>query len=412
MIKKLYNRAPVITTLFLTEGVGCAYSFLMFSIQIFGEAELYNGEVASRTMSALSLGCIGSLFFFYPIVLTVLNIYYLFSKDIIHERKGENHIEIATIFLGSIFSLIYLALFGDITFKDWQETLYNAQKHTPIATWAVPTVLAIALVAFAGYLVLRLSKLNTLPPLVVVLCMAALYLGIAICVVCFIQITPLVLPVSFFLFNCVVLMIKTIRKVVAAWDGTEIDMEDSSFIGKCNKLLNKSKNWPWIAFLLMWPLLGILIIILTLLGQRPDSIIRAWTETSDWSLSKRVAPQNVMLDEHYLCTVAAGGHKKIVKPIRLGKRHGHEVIVNRQLCIANAFEEVLQEKMPGFHKAVRYVYDTYGYPFAKHIHSPYIADAIYILMKPLEWCFLAVLYLVDAKPENRIAVQYLPKELF
>ena len=28
------------------------------------------------------------------------------------------------------------------------------------------------------------------------------------------------------------------------------------------------------------------------------------------------------------------------------------------------------------------------------------------MMKPLEWLFLAVLYLVDEKPENRIAVQY------
>ena len=31
---------------------------------------------------------------------------------------------------------------------------------------------------------------------------------------------------------------------------------------------------------------------------------------------------------------------------------------------------------------------------------------LYYMMKPLEWLFLAVLYLVDEKPENRIAVQY------
>ena len=41
-------------------------------------------------------------------------------------------------------------------------------------------------------------------------------------------------------------------------------------------------------------------------------------ETSGWNLSRRVAPQNVYYDEHYLCTVAAGGHRKIVKPLRLG----------------------------------------------------------------------------------------------
>ena len=31
---------------------------------------------------------------------------------------------------------------------------------------------------------------------------------------------------------------------------------------------------------------------------------------------------------------------------------------------------------------------------------------VYIIMKPLEWLFLLVLYLFDTKPENRIATQY------
>ncbi len=39
------------------------------------------------------------------------------------------------------------------------------------------------------------------------------------------------------------------------------------------------------------------------------------------------------------------------------------------------------------------------------------ADLIYFLMKPLEWLFLIVLYLVDANPENRIALQYTGKGL-
>ena len=36
-----------------------------------------------------------------------------------------------------------------------------------------------------------------------------------------------------------------------------------------------------------------------------------------------------------------------------------------------------------------------------------MADLIYYLMKPLEWAFLAVLYLTDVRPEDRIAVQYM-----
>ena len=98
----------------------------------------------------------------------------------------------------------------------------------------------------------------------------------------------------------------------------------------------------------------------------------------------------------------------MVKPIRLGMRHGHQVVVNRQLCIANAFEQILEEKTPGFHKALRHFYDTYGYPIARKIHSKWVADLVYFIMKPLEWLFLIVLYLVDVRPENRIAVQYFP----
>ena len=171
-------------------------------------------------------------------------------------------------------------------------------------------------------------------------------------------------------------------------------------------MLMDSSKWPLAAFFIMLPLLGILIAVLALFGQQPDSIIRAWTETSDWTLSQKIAPEGVFYDEHYLCTVAAQGHARVVKPLRMGNRHGHEVTVNRQLCIANAFEQVLEERVPWLHCPVRRFYDTYGFPVARLIHSKYTADLIYLMMKPLEWIFLAVLYLVDEKPENRIAVQY------
>lgn len=98
-----------------------------------------------------------------------------------------------------------------------------------------------------------------------------------------------------------------------------------------------------------------------------------------------------------------------MKPIRMGERHGHRVVVNRQLCVANAFEQILEERTPRFHRAVRHFYDTYGFPIAKLIRTKGAADIVYIIMKPLEWIFLIVLYLCDVNPENRIAVQYLPK---
>ena len=93
----------------------------------------------------------------------------------------------------------------------------------------------------------------------------------------------------------------------------------------------------------------------------------------------------------------------------MGIRHGEKIVVNRQLCIANAFENLIEEKTPKFHYFVRYIYDKYGFPLAKHIHKAWQADITYILMKPLEWIFLFVLYMFDKKPENRIATQYIGK---
>ena len=72
-----------------------------------------------------------------------------------------------------------------------------------------------------------------------------------------------------------------------------------------------------------------------LFGQRPDEAIKAFLETSDWTLSTKISPPSIT----------------------------------------------------------------------------YQADITYILMKPLEWIFLLVLYIFDVNPENRIVTQYIGKKL-
>jgi hypothetical protein len=174
----------------------------------------------------------------------------------------------------------------------------------------------------------------------------------------------------------------------------------------CQDVLKKSTGWYISAFVLMFPVLCFLIIILMLFGQMPDAVIRAFTETSDWTLSQKISPPPIQYQGHYLCTVAVNGHKTIVKPIKVGTRQGITILVNRQLCIANAYEQLIEERAPKLHKLIRNLYDKYGYPISKHINNPYRADIIYIAMKPLEWLFLITLYLFDKNPENRIAIQY------
>ncbi|WP_235714670.1 DUF6688 domain-containing protein [Neobacillus dielmonensis] len=162
----------------------------------------------------------------------------------------------------------------------------------------------------------------------------------------------------------------------------------------------------WVIFL--FPALVVIQLIMVLFGQRPDSLIRVFLDTSSFHYSRipAPAPEIVEGDGHYLCTVSAAGHKKLVKPIRAGIRHGSRIVVNRQLLVANAFENILEDYTPNLHKAIRGFYDKYGYPLSRHIRTKWSADLVYLIMKPLEWFFLLVLYTVDRKPENRIHVQY------
>ncbi len=166
-----------------------------------------------------------------------------------------------------------------------------------------------------------------------------------------------------------------------------------------------------ILLLLTLPVLIILSLILILFGQQPDSAIRAFTDTYKHGLSQLdYQCENVNCGEHFLCSVGAGGHQSIVKPLRYGERNGAKIICNRQLLISNAFEELMQVKHPKLHRIIRRQYNKIGnlvHRYYRFFSIKAISDITYIAMKPLEWIFLFTLYIYDRKPENRIHTQYL-----
>jgi len=176
--------------------------------------------------------------------------------------------------------------------------------------------------------------------------------------------------------------------------------------------LNPIVKFP-ILLILCLPILIVIASSLLLFGQKPDSIVKAFTDTYKNGFSQLdYMCENVQCGGHFLCSVAANGHGRIVSPIRYGERGGKKIICNRQLLIANAFEELIEQALPKFHKIVRTNYNKVG----NLVHSYYaifenkiVADLIYIVMKPLELVFLVTLYTLDKKPENRIAQQYLNK---
>lgn len=387
MFQKIRNRFRKRPNLYVAAGSLLAGIAVMFSnVKLL----MYGMEGGMDLSSALLVGCLFGIFLFYPAALTFWNIWQLcrlrYQKEAL---KTARITDVITILWGAACVTCY-QMISDVRMEDWTETLVNTEIHTPVATWTIPTLITVGTVAFLGYLILRFIPLKMLPPLLSVLAMAAMYLGIGLCTLFTIQLMGGEFLLAVYPFNMLMVFGKTVRQVCMQQE--------------------QARRFSWIAFLLMWPLLGVLTTILILFGQKPDSLIQAWTQTSDWTLSLEQAPPNVLYDEHYLCTVAAGGHPELVKPLRMGERHGHRIVVNRQLLVANAFEELLTERMPGVHRRLRHFYDCYGYPVARHIRNRWTADIVYLMMKPLEYFFVIVLYLFDTEPENRIAVQYLGKD--
>ena len=326
------------------------------------------------------------------------------SPEPVKKKKKQPTIVLWFGLFGCFLEAIFIFIVKDMTFYNWSERLINSQKHALIWSGAYPTFFTFAALTLLALIIYSYRDANSLSPLANIFCISGILGGVVLLLVFDNQLQV----ASFHTFFLLIYSIHLLWVRIREWqeDRTEISYENRLFQW-LHQLLNKSRNWPWLAVLVALPTLALVVLVLMLFGQQPDSMIKAWTNTADWAFSQKIPPQNLIIDEHYLCTVAAGGHEKVVKPQRMGVRHGHPVVVNRQLCIANAFEQVLEEKTPRFHRFLRCNYDRYGYPFAKHIKKKWAMDLIYYLMKPLEWIFLLVLYLVDRKPENRIAMQYI-----
>lgn len=358
-----------------------------------------------------------------PVLLIVLDIVFAVRK------KEKPIFELIAFFTGSIYMMLAYWLWDLPDYTSPLNIYGAANMHEPVYSKQWMALILFAAWGFFSYFLLKFLR-KALPPLIEVFLLAGVYVGGILCFVWIFQLlcgarpegikTGILGSMSFFdwfeicclclvpvlyLIHGIVLMIRLVKE--KAERQKEIHYKNA-LLQRMNVWLLKGANLFWIAVIALLPVLGILVMLLCLFGQQPDSIIQAFTKTSDWVLSGEIAPPPVAYDTHYLCTVSLRGHRKLVKPIRYGIRKGEKIVVNRQLCIANAFEQLIMVRTPRFHRAVRHFYDTYGYPVSRHINHAWSADITYLLMKPLEWIFLMVLYLFDIRPENRISSQYLP----
>lgn len=391
---------------------------------------------------------IGEELFWRIVILVILGLpAVLVIADMVLAVKKKRYpaFELAAFSIGGVY-MAAAYRFWDLPSYDKPINIYNGMEsaHAPVNLEYSAAIVLFALLGLAGYMILKFHK-KKLPPLTEVILLGGMYVGMLLCIMFlyqlvmgvhpqpadmsalegtideaylkswkvsldevdyFIILCLCIVPVLF-LIHCIQLMITMMKEKAQEQSSKKYD---NPLLNQMNRIFVKCMGKYLLAVLAMLPLLAVLSAILLLFGQQPDSIILAFTKTSDWILSKEISPPPVAYDMHYLCTVSLRGHRRLVKPLRYGMRRNEKIVVNRQLCVANAFEQMIQERTPRFHRAVRTFYDNYGYPISKHIRTAFAADIVYILMKPLEWIFVIALYMVEEKPEDKIASQYLPRK--
>ena len=343
-----------------------------------------------------------------PGTLTIWNIY----NCIAVKPKLEKLISSLTVFIGGVFyAALYILNFDEA--GEWYEQVNAMQYHYSISSkyWLIGWIVFFG---FVGYFVLLYVRADRLTPLISALSISFLILMNIIQIAYALQISKNVDGTDCLLYvyhaNILLLSARAIHRHMK--EEAELFRDslssgaDHKKISRIYNMIDSLSKYSILIFVVLFFVIAIIELVFVLLGQGLDAPIKAFTDTADWTFSKQIPPPPLEYDGHYLCTVAAGGHTKVVKPLRLGTRRNETIMVNRQLCIANAFEELIQEKLPRFHKMIRGAYDSYGYPLSRKITTPLRADLIYILMKPLEWIFLIVLYTFDLRPEKRISRQY------
>jgi hypothetical protein len=264
----------------------------------------------------------------------------------------------------------------------------------PFATPEIYWLLALHACAALAYGISR-RRPEALPPAVEALLWAGVAIGVGVDAVAAVQVVKLLpyavaLPITLPLLAPSLACLLMLSELRARGRQRALD-----------SLGRVSARW------LPLPLLGLYAAIEGLCVGRADAFVSVVTRTCSHPLSLGTLEIVHQRDCHYLCTVAANGHPRLVRPLRHGKRRGRTILVNRQLQVANAFEDLLHERWPRFGKLARAVYDRTGLPISRWIRTPLAADFVYLAMKPAEWLFYLVLLLLDpCAPEHRIARMY------
>ena len=86
----------------------------------------------------------------------------------------------------------------------------------------------------------------------------------------------------------------------------------------------------------------------------------------------------------FVVTAASTGHARLVGPFVEIERRGEAFRANQQLLTLWQFERLWQNRFPRSHRRFRRIYNRIGPVIAARIRSPWLADAFYLALKPVE----------------------------
>ncbi|MDD5708029.1 MAG: hypothetical protein PHR35_19090 [Kiritimatiellae bacterium] len=122
--------------------------------------------------------------------------------------------------------------------------------------------------------------------------------------------------------------------------------------------------------LLRWPMWH-----LGLLGSAPFWAVSVWLSRVQYTKLPEAPPSC------FVVSAAMRGHTRLVGPLSAvaGGRYA-----NRQLVTFWRLESVWSRFSPGTHRSFRRIYNVLGATVAAHVRSPWTADAVFLLLKPME----------------------------
>ncbi len=114
------------------------------------------------------------------------------------------------------------------------------------------------------------------------------------------------------------------------------------------------------------------------------SSVPLWVWGIIWSKVTYQGLSNTAPEGCFIVTAASKGHERLVGPFSNIERRGTVRVVNRQLLIFWRFEALWQKRFPRSHRDFRRIYNQVGPLVAQRVRSKFIADAVYLLLKPFE----------------------------